>query len=78
MDNPIIIWTIVGAIIGLVTLFLPIIIAFKRRHRNRRAIAVAAILGLWPIAMIWAFTDNVEPRTLPPRPPASDDPAQGR
>jgi hypothetical protein len=52
---------IVVVIAGFCVAFLPIIIAWNRRHRNRWAIAVATIVGLWPIALIWAFTDNVEP-----------------
>lgn len=39
---------------------LPSIVANKRNHRNRTAIAVCSLF-FWPVAMIWALTDNCEP-----------------
>jgi CHASE2 domain-containing sensor protein len=48
---------------------LPAFVAFKRRHRNRRAILVVnLLLGWttigWVVAMVWAFIGDVVP--LPP------------
>jgi hypothetical protein len=55
------------AIIGLMLLLLPIIVAACRKHRNLAPIAlVTLLLGWtcigWLVALIWAFTDNVAPR----------------
>jgi hypothetical protein len=47
-------------VVGLFLLFLPGIIARKRHHRNATAITVCQFL-FWPVALIWAFTDNCEP-----------------
>ena len=53
--------------------FLPTIIAFWRRHRNRWAIFITCLicqltggffpplLLLWVGALIWSFTSNTEP-----------------
>ena len=45
--------------------FLPAIVAFKRRHRNRLAIlALNIVLGFtgigWAVAIVWAFTADIE------------------
>lgn len=46
----------------------PGLIANSRRHRQRKAIWICGYAGLfsgilWLVAIIWSFTDNVEPRT---------------
>jgi len=46
--------------VGIFLLFLPGIVAQKRHHRNATAIIVCQFF-FWPVAMIWAFTDNCEP-----------------
>lgn len=46
--------------VGVFLLFLPSIVARKRHHRNATAIIVCQFF-FWPVAMIWAFTDNCEP-----------------
>jgi hypothetical protein len=47
-------------VVGLFLLFLPGIVARKRHHRNATAITVCQFF-FWPVALIWAFTDNCEP-----------------
>jgi hypothetical protein len=57
--------------IGIVLLclfFVPMIVAMCRKHRNTAPIIlVNLLLGWrcigWLVALIWAFTDNVAPRT---------------
>ena len=51
--------------LALVILFIPGIVASKRKHNNRMAIWVCTIIGLftgvfWFVALIWECTDNVE------------------
>jgi hypothetical protein len=48
------------AVVGLFLLFLPGVIARKRHHRNATAITICQFF-FWPVALIWAFTDNCEP-----------------
>jgi hypothetical protein len=45
---------------GLFLLFVPGRVARKRHHRNATAITVCQFF-FWPVALIWAFTDNCEP-----------------
>lgn len=52
-------------LIILAILFLPSIIAFKRRHNNFIPIFIVNIIGTftgvgWVVAIIWSFTDNVK------------------
>ena len=65
---------IVLTIIGIGLGFLPGIIASHRRHRNAVPIWVASFVGMfctfgivWFVALIWAFTDNVEKKRSPAR-----------
>ena len=58
-------WLIVLILVAIPLYFLPGIIAFRRKHRNRVAILVTNIfLGLtgigWVVALIWAFTADIE------------------
>ena len=44
---------------------IPTLIAFKRRHKDRKAILVLSILFgwvpfIWTIGLIWCLTGNVE------------------
>lgn len=57
--------------------FLPAIVAKDRRHRNFPAILVLNIfLGWtfigWVIALVWAYTNNVEPKQVNYRPKHRD------
>jgi Superinfection immunity protein len=55
--------TFIAILVGIY--FLPLLVAWKRRHRNAVAIAVLNLflgwtfLG-WVAALVWAFTDNVD------------------
>jgi hypothetical protein len=45
---------------------IPTLLAFKRRHRDRKAILVLSVFFgwlpfAWVIGLIWALTGNVEP-----------------
>ena len=56
---------------------LPAIVASKRRHRHRRTILVINLLLGWTtigwiVAMVWAFTSDVEPPSQPIPPPAEE------
>jgi uncharacterized membrane protein YhaH (DUF805 family) len=51
-----------------VAYFLPAIVASSRRHRNRFAIGILNLLVGWTllgwiVAMVWACTSDVEPRS---------------
>jgi Superinfection immunity protein len=48
-----------ATVLAMCILFLPTIIATRRRHRNRVAIFVCNIF-FWPVALIWSFTNNCE------------------
>jgi hypothetical protein len=57
--------TIILVMIGLLLLFLPTYVAFRRKHRNRVAILILNILlgwwGIpWIIFLVWAFSGNTE------------------
>ena len=62
-------WVAVIAALMIPVLLLPVLVAEKRRHRNLRAIAICALLGLitfgvfWLVALVWSFTDYVNPQT---------------
>jgi len=61
---PLLFWVAV-----LVFNLIPIIVAFSRRHRRRIAILlVDLLLGWtligWVVALVWALTNNVEPRDI--------------
>jgi hypothetical protein len=58
-DNAIFVLVLM-VVVGLFLLFLPGVIARKRHHRNATAITVCQFF-FWPVALIWAFTDNCEP-----------------
>jgi len=51
---------IILAAVGIFLLLLPGIVARKRNHCNATAITVCQFF-FWPVALIWAFTDNCEP-----------------
>ena len=46
--------------VGIFLLLLPGLIARKRNHRNATAITICQFF-FWPVALIWAFTENCEP-----------------
>tara|TARA_R110001583_G_scaffold34551_1_gene115859 strand:- start:14295 stop:14510 length:216 start_codon:yes stop_codon:yes gene_type:complete len=66
-----------GSLLLLLFAVLPIYIAYVRRHRNRLAILVTAVISmvlswlflplalLWLVALVWSCTSNVD-RAAPP------------
>jgi len=67
--------TLVTAVVAVY--LLPTIVASKRRHRNRKTILVINLLLGWTtigwiVAMVWAFTSDVEPPSQPIPPPAEE------
>lgn len=58
----------VEAIIGFVLYFIPTIIAFKRKHRNKIPVGLTnfffgwTIIG-WIVCLIWAFSADVETKS---------------
>ena len=60
---------VAAVILALFLYFLPSVIAFRRRHRERVPIFVLNLLAGWTFvawmgALIWSLTSNVEPSPI--------------
>ena len=60
LSTPLLIGLVLGLAFGLWVYFAPYLVARRRKHRNRSAIGCMNFFLGWVIAMIWAYTDNVE------------------
>ena len=66
MDELAIVLLVIMGVFGVLwVVSLPMLIAYRRKHRNRYAIAVMTGVGwfVWPFwfgALVWAFTNDVE------------------